>query len=171
MAISMYQASVPGLIHTPTGVSAILEKAAEHATQHKIEPALLLNTRLFPDMFPLVRQVRLACDFDQGADARLAGIEIPKLADTEASIEELKARIAKTVNFLKTLKPAAIGGSEARDIEIPVASPSLHFKGQAYLLFFVLPNIYLHAATTSDILWRCRRQIGKRGFIGSFEFG
>jgi uncharacterized protein len=169
MAISMYQASVPGFIRTLDAVSAILDKAVEHASQRKIEPAVLLNARLFPDMFPFVRQVQLTCDFAKGASARLAGIENPKFADTEASFDELKARIAKTVDFVKSLKPAQIDGSEGRDITIPIGGDSMHFKGQPYLLFFVLPNFYFHAATAYDILRHSGIPVGKRDFIGSLD--
>ena len=169
MAISMYQASVPGFMRTLTALSALLDKAAEHAAQHKIEPSVLLNSRLFPDMFPFTRQVQLTCDFAKGASARLAGVENPKFADTEASFDELKARIAKTVDFVKSMKPAQIDGSEARDITIPIGGDSMHFKGQPYLLHFVLPNFYFHAATAYDILRHNGIPAGKRDFIGSLD--
>ena len=101
MTLSMYQASVPVFLRTLAALSGVLDKAAVHATQRKIEPSVLLNTRLFPDMFPLVRQVQLTADFAKGAGARLAGIDVPKFADTESTFDELKARIARTVDFVK----------------------------------------------------------------------
>jgi hypothetical protein len=171
MSLSMYQASVPVFLHTLAALSAILDKAAAHAAQRKIEPPVLLNTRLFPDMFPLIRQVQLAADFAKGAGARLAGIEVPKFADTESTLDELKARIAKTVDFLKTLKPAQIDGSEGRDITIPIAGQPQSFKGQPYLLHFALPNFFFHATTAYNILRHCGVEIGKRDFIGPIATG
>jgi len=169
MTLSMYQASVPVFQRTLTALSAILDKAAAHAAQRKIEPSVLLNTRLFPDMFALVRQVQLAADFAKGTGARLAGIEIPKFADDETTFDQLKARIAKTVDFLKTLKPAQIDGSEGRDITIPIGGQPRTFKGQPYLLHFALPNFFFHVTTAYDILRQCGVEIGKRDFIGRFD--
>jgi hypothetical protein len=171
MTLSMYQASVPVFLHTLTALSAVLDKAAAHAAQRKIEPAVLLSTRLFPDMFPLVRQVQLTADFAKGASARLAGVEVPKFADTEATFDELKARIAKTVDFVKSLKPAQIDGSEEREITIPIGGKPQSFKGQPYFLHFALPNFFFHAATAYDILRQCGVEIGKRDFIGPFATG
>ncbi|MGH8629246.1 MAG: DUF1993 domain-containing protein [Burkholderiales bacterium] len=166
MSLSMYQASVPVFLRTLAALSAILDKAAAHAAQRKIEPSVLLNTRLFPDMFPFVRQVQLAADFAKGTGARLAGIDMPKFADTESTLDELKARIAKTVGFLKTLQPAQIDGSETRDITIPIGGQPQLFKGQPYLLHFALPNFFFHATTAYDILRHCGVEVGKRDFIG-----
>jgi hypothetical protein len=172
MTLSMYQASVPVLQRTLAALSAVLDKAAAHATQRKIEPSVLLSTRLFPDMFPLVRQVQLAADFAKGAGARLAGIEVPKFADDETSLDQLKARIAKTLDFLKTLKPAQIDGSEGRDVTIPVGGGQQRtFKGQPYLLHFALPNFFFHVTTAYDILRHCGVEIGKRDFIGPMDAG
>lgn len=169
MTLSMYQASVPVFLRTLAALSGILDKAAAHAAQRKIEPSVLLNTRLFPDMFPLLRQVQLAADFAKGASARLAGIEVPKFADTESTFDELRARIAKTVDFVKTLKPVQIEGSEARDITIPIGGQPQSFKGQPYLLHFALPNFFFHATTAYDILRHCGVEVGKRDFIGPLD--
>ncbi len=166
MTISMYQALVPVFLRTLGALSGILDKTAAHASQRKIEPSVLLNTRLFPDMFPFVRQVQLAADFAKGAGARLAGIEVPKFADTEATFDELKARIANTMDFVKTLTPAQIDGSENRDITIPIGGQPQSFKGQPYLLHFALPNFFFHATTAYDILRHCGVEVGKRDFIG-----
>jgi len=166
MTLSMYQASVPVFLHTLAALSAVLDKAAAHAAQRKIDPAVLLSTRLFPDMFPLVRQVQLAADFAKGPAARLAGLEVPKFSDTETTFDDLKARIAKTVEFVKALKPGQIDGSEDRDITIPIGGQPQSFKGQPYLLHFALPNFFFHATTAYDILRHCGVEVGKRDFLG-----
>lgn len=167
MPLSMYQASVPPCLRMLTNLSAILDKAAAHAAARKIDPSVFLNARLFPDMYPLVRQVQLASDLAKGAGARLAGKEPPKYPDTEASFDELKARIGKTIEFLKTLKAGQIDGSEDRDITIPMGGQPRTFKGQAYLLDFVLPNLYFHATTAYAILRHGGVEVGKRDFLGS----
>jgi uncharacterized protein len=120
----------PALHRALSNLSAILDKSAAHAAQNKIEPSVLLNSRLFPDMYPLVQQVQIASDVAKAAGARLAGVEPPKFPDTETSFDELKARIAKTVDFLKTLKPAQIDGSEDRDISILIRGETHTFKGR-----------------------------------------
>jgi hypothetical protein len=169
MTISMYQASVPVFVRMLNNLSAILDKAAQHAAQRKIEPSVLLSTRLFPDMFPLLRQVQLAADFAKGTVARLAGAEVPKFPDVETSFEELKARIAKTIEFVKSFKQAQIDGSEGRDITIPIAGKPHHFKGLAYLLHQAMPNFYFHATAAYAILRHCGVEVGKRDFLGPFD--
>ncbi len=168
MSISMYQASVPPFLQMLTSLSAILDKAAVHAAARKIEPSVLLNTRLTPDMFPLVRQVQLAADFAKGAAGRLAGVELPKFPDEETSFAELTARIAKTVDFIETLKPAQIDGSEGREITIPIGGQPYKFTGQNYLTRFALPNFYFHHTTAYAILRQCGVEIGKRDYLGAF---
>jgi hypothetical protein len=163
----MYQASVPAFRQTLTALSAIIDKAAAFAAARKIDPAVLLATRLYPDMFPLLRQIQLTTDFAKGASARLAGLEPPKFEDTETTLDQLKARIAKTLDFVGGLKPAQIDGSEEREIKIPAGGQTLAFKGQGYLTGFALPNFYFHAATAYDILRHCGLEIGKRDFIGA----
>src|SRR5438128_553058 len=162
----MYQASVPVFTRMLTNLSAVLSKAEAHAAARKIEPAVLLNTRLYPDMFAFVRQVQLASDFAKGAGARLAGIEVPKHADEESSFEELRQRIGKTLDFLKGLKPAQIDGAEGREITIPIAGEPTTFTGQVYLLFLAMPNFYFHVTTAYAILRQCGVEIGKRDFVG-----
>jgi len=149
-------------------LSAILDKAAVHAAARKIEPSVLLNTRLTPDMFPLVRQVQLAADFAKGAAGRLAGVELPKFPDEETSFAELTARIAKTVDFIETLKPAQIDGSESREITIPIGGQPYKFSGQNYLIGFALPNFHFHHTTAYAILRQCGVEIGKRDYLGAF---
>ena len=168
MSLSMYQASVPAFLQMLNSLSAILEKAEAHALSRKIEPSVLLNTRLTPDMFPLVRQVQLVTDFAKGTAGRLAGVELPKYEDTETSFAELKARIAKTVDFLHSLKPAQIDGSEGREITIPIGGQPHKFTGQNYLIKFALPNFYFHHTTAYAILRQCGVDIGKRDYLGQF---
>ncbi len=169
MAISMSQASVPAFIRTLTSLSAILDKAAQHAAARKVDPAVLLGTRLFPDMFPLIKQVQLACDFAKGGAARLSGSEPPKFPDEEKTIDDLKARIAKTIDFVKGVKPAGIDGSEDRAIAIPIGGQTYNFKGQGYLVNMVLPNFYFHATTAYAILRHCGVEVGKRDFLGPID--
>ena len=170
MAISMSQASIPAFIRTLTSLSAILDKAAQHAAARKVDPAVLLGTRLFPDMFPLIKQVQLACDFAKGGAARLSGSEPPKFPDEEKTIDDLKARIAKTIDFVKGVKPAEIDGSEDRAIAIPIGGQTYNFKGQGYLVNMVLPNFYFHATTAYAILRHCGVEVGKRDFLGPYRF-
>jgi uncharacterized protein len=169
MTLSMYQASVPVFVRMLNNISAILDKAVHHAVQRKIEPSVLLGTRLFPDMFPLLRQVQLTSDFAKGTAARLAGAEVPKFPDTETSFEDLKARIARTIDFVKSFKPGQIDGSEEREITIPIGGQPHSFKGQAYLLHQAMPNFYFHATATYAILRHCGVEVGKRDFLGPFD--
>jgi hypothetical protein len=166
MTLSMYQASVPVFQRTLNAQSAILDKAASYAEAKKIEPAALLNARLFPDMFAFTRQVQLSSDFAKGASARLAGAEVPSYADTESSFEELKARLAKTIAFVSSFKREQIDGSEEREINLKVGGQPLSLRGQDYLLHFALPNFYFHATTAYAILRHCGLDLGKRDFMG-----
>lgn len=132
MSLSMYQASVPVFVTMLSILAAILEKGEALAKERKIEEDVMRNWRFAPDMFALTRQVQIATDFAKGTTARLAGAEVPKYADDEASFAALKKRIAKTVSFVETFKPADIDGSENRDITLTVAGQELRFKGQPY---------------------------------------
>ena len=166
MSFTMYQAVVPGFVQTMTALSKILDKAEADATARKIDPTVLLNYRLAPDMFPLVRQVQSVSDVAKGAVARLAGVEIPKYEDTEKTIPELKARLAKTIAFVQSIKPAAFDGSESRDVTIAIGGKPTTVKGQDYFVGNVLPNFYFHATATHAILRHCGVAIGKRDFLG-----
>ncbi len=166
MAISMYQASVPPMIQGLRALSGLLDKAAAHAAARKIDPAVLLNARLFPDMFPMMRQVQIACDFAKGVPARLAGVDVPAFEDKEKDFADLKARIDRTIAFVQTLKPAQIDGSEDRDVTIKLGGNPVTFKGQTYLINFALPNFYFHATTAYAILRHNGVELGKRDFIG-----
>lgn len=166
MPISMYQVSVPAFLQTLTALSAILDKAEAFAAERKIDPAVLLAYRVAPDMFPLIRQVQIATDQAKGCCARLAGVEVPKYTDDDTTFADLKARIARTTAFVQGFKPGDIDGSEERDIRITVGGQPMDFKGQPYLLTFVLPNFYFHATAAYAILRHCGLPIGKRDFMG-----
>lgn len=167
MTISMYQASAPIFVQFLTSLSAVLDKAAAHCEAKKIDPKVLLESRLYPDMFPLVRQVRAATDHALNACGRLAGAELPALANTEASFPELKERIATTVAFIKGLEPAQIDGSEDKEIVIKFPSGERRFTGQSLLLNQSLPNFLFHATTAYDILRHGGVELGKRDFMGT----
>ncbi|AUX23928.1 hypothetical protein SOCEGT47_044580 [Sorangium cellulosum] len=166
MAISMYQASIPVLVRMLGNLSAILKKAVAYAEAKKIEPRVLLDARLAPDMFPLTRQVQIASDTAKGCGARLAGIDVPKYEDNEASFDELQARIAKTIAFLNGLRPEQLDGSEDRDVTIPTRDQPLQLKGLPYLQHFVLPNLYFHVTTAYAILRHNGLDIGKIDYLG-----
>ena len=166
MTISMYQASAPVFDKMLNSLSGILGKAAKWAEARKIEPTVLLNARLAPDMFALARQVQVACDFAKGTCARLAGIEPPKFEDNESSIPELQARIAKTRQFIATLKAAQIDGSEERDIKYKAGPREFEFKGLAYLTGHALPNFYFHHVMTYAILRHNGLELSKQDYIG-----
>ena len=166
MSITMYQASMPAMLHTLDALSAILDKAEAHCGAKKIEPAVMASTRLVPDMFALARQVQIACDFVKGAAARLSGQEVPSWPDTETTLADLRARIAKTVAFAKAVPSASIEGSENRDIKLKVGGEDRDFKGLPYLTHFVLPNFYFHVAMAYAILRSSGVDIGKRDFLG-----
>jgi hypothetical protein len=168
MTISLYKTSVPIFVQFLTSLSANLDKAAAFAEAKKVDPSVLLNTRLAPDMFPLVRQVRAATDHAISACGRLAGVDLPTFSNAEATIPELKDRIAKTVEFLKTLKPAQIDGNEDKAIKITFPSGAVReFTGQSLLLNNSLPNFYFHCTTAYDILRQCGIELGKRDFMGT----
>ena len=167
MNISMYQASAPRFANILTNLSAILDKAQAHAETRKIDPAVLLGCRLFPDMFPLTRQVQIASDTAKGAVARLAGADIPKYEDTEQTFAELKARIAKTIEFVRSFKSAQLDGSEEREIVLKLGGREVRFTGMQYLLGHATPNFYFHVTTAYDILRHNGVELGKRDYIGN----
>ncbi|NOU24434.1 MAG: DUF1993 domain-containing protein [Methylotenera sp.] len=164
--LSMYEASIPVLKRTLTNLAAILKKGEQYADARKIEHAVLLNARLFPDMYPLTRQVQIATDMSKGAAARLAGLEVPKYEDNETTFAELQARITKTIAFIDTVKPAQFEGSESREVTITVRQVDLKFKGQDYLLKWVNPNVYFHVTTAYNILRHNGVELGKVDFLG-----
>jgi hypothetical protein len=163
----MYQASVPAFVQMLNNLSAILNKAEAYAASRKVDPEVLLNYRLAPDMHPFVRQIQIAADLAKGAAARLAGVEVPKHDDTEKTFADLKARLTKTLAFVQSFKPTDIDGSEDRDISLTLGEHTMKFKGQPYLVHFVMPNFYFHCTTAYGILRHCGVELGKRDFIGT----
>jgi hypothetical protein len=165
----MYVASVPVFKQLRGGLSGVLTKAAEHAAARKIDPPALLQARLFPDMFPLLRQVQIATDFARSVAARLAGVEVPSAPDTEQSFDELQQRIASTVAFLDSLDPAGFDGSETREIVLRSGTPKERtLSGQAYLLSYGLPQFFFHVTTAYALLRHSGVDIGKRDYMGSY---
>lgn len=167
MKISMYQASAPRFANALTNLAAILDKAQAHAEAKKIDPAVLGSLRLIADMFPLARQVQIACDTAKGAVARLAGVEVPKYEDTEQTIAELRARIAKTLDFVASVPAAKIDGSEEREVVLKLGGQERKFTGLQYLFGHALPNFYFHVTTAYNILRANGVDLGKRDFIGT----
>lgn len=154
------------LKRTLNSLLLILKKAEAHANTKNIEHSVLLNGRLFPDMYQLIRQVQIATDMSKGAAARLADLEIPKYEDFETTFAELQARITKTLIFIDSIKPAQLDGAESREITITVRKIDLHFTGHAYLFEWVLPNVYFHVATAYNILRHNGVELGKSDFLG-----
>ncbi len=165
MPLSMYRASVHVFLQILNAQIAVLDKAAAHCAAKKIDEATLINMRLFPDMFPLHRQIRTMTGMALSA-GRIAGVELPKFEDGETTFEQLKARITKTIDFLKGLKPEQIDGSEDRDVVLQMMAGPKTFKAANYLLGFAMPNFYFHATTTYDILRHAGVELGKRDFTG-----
>lgn len=165
MTISMYQASVPVFVRMLKNLNLILDKGQAHAEAKKIAPNVLPGLRLIADMFPLSKQVQIATDHAKGSVARLAGVEVPKFDDNEQTIEELKARVAKTIAFVEAFKPEQLNGTEDRDIAFTLGSHDLAFKGMDYLVGFALPNFYFHMTTAYNILRQNGVDIGKRDFL------
>jgi len=168
MSLTMYQASIPVFVRMLDNLSGILDKAAAHAEAKKIDPAIFVNARLAPDMFPLSRQVQIATDMVKGCAARLAGIEVPSYEDNESTFSELQARIAKTKAFIESVSASQVDGSEERKITLKFGSKELNFLGQAYLLDFVLPNFHFHLTTAYAILRHNGVEIGKKDYTGDY---
>jgi uncharacterized protein len=166
MSLSVHAITVPVFVRALTNLSSILDKAAAHCEQKKIDPSVLLNMRLSPDMFPLTRQVQIACDFAKGASARLAGQAVPKWDDTEASIADLKARIQKTIDFVQTMPAAQIDAAPGRNVSVTMRGEDKSFESMTYLLQMALPNFWFHTTTAYAILRHAGVDIGKRDFIG-----
>jgi uncharacterized protein len=168
MSIDMYQASVPQFLRMLGNLKGILEKAAAHAAAKKIDESALLGARLFPDMFPLTRQVQIATDFARGTSARLSGVEPPAVEDKEQSFADLAARADVAIAYIKTLPAAKFEGAETRQITRKVRGVDKSFAGTDYLFQYSLPNFYFHLTTTYAILRHNGVEIGKGDFVGSF---
>ena len=168
MTVSMYQTSVPVMQRLMTNLIAVLDKAKAHAAAKKIDEEVLVNARLAPDMFPLKRQVQIASDMAKAAAARLAGADIPKWEDNEKTIDELKARLRKSIDYIGSFKPAQIDGSEARDVSLTIGGQPKTLKGHAYLMTHAYPHFYFHIVTAYDILRHNGVEVGKGDFVGKF---
>jgi uncharacterized protein len=169
MTISLYAASVPVFKQMLKSMSIVLAKADAHAEAMKIEPNALLQARLFPDMFPLIKQVQIVGDFARGVSARLAGAEVPTYDGDEQSFADLQAMIAKTLAFLDSFSPAQIDGQEGREIVLRPGTPKeKKFNGQSYLLSYALPQFFFHVTTTYAILRHNGLEIGKRDYMGAY---
>jgi hypothetical protein len=169
MALSIYDVSIPVLVSTLTQLDGILDKAAAHEAAKKIDAKVIPQTRLIADMMPFARQVQTCCDNAKGAAARLAGIDNPKHEDTEATLPELKARIAKTLAFLKSVKPEQLDGADSREIVLAFPSMTLRFTGYTYVTTFLLPNFFFHATMAYAILRQNGVDIGKGDFLGKIQ--
>jgi uncharacterized protein len=166
MSLSMHAVAVPTFLTTLGALAKILDKAAAHCTARKIDPAALLTMRLYPDMFTFTRQVQLTCDFAKNTIGRLTG-EPPKFPDEEKSFDELKARIARTIDYVKGFSAADIDATAGKDVTFPIGpQQTMTLKGTDYLIGFALPNFYFHAATAYDILRHAGVELGKRDFLG-----
>jgi hypothetical protein len=165
--MSFYDASVPAFLQILGSLSGLLTKAEAHCKAKNIQPDVLFGSRLYPDMLPLSKQVQLACDFAAKGCARLTHSEVPSTPDTEKTFEELKQRLAKTIDYVKSFKPAQFDGAEAKDVTFPAGPDrSITLKGQQFLNAFAFPNFYFHAVTTHGILRHNGVEVGKRDFLG-----
>lgn len=168
MAFGMYAASVPVYQRQLGALSKVLEKSSAWAAARKVDEAVLMGTRMIPDMLPFSRQVQIACRFAEESAARLAGAEVPKAPENaEKNLAELRGRIATVLETLKAYKPAQIDGSESRPIELTIGGNPMKFTGEQYLTFMALPNFYFHCTTTYAILRQAGVEIGKRDFLGA----
>ena len=165
--MSLYDATVPAFLQILGSLNGLLSKAEAHCEAKKIQPEVLLNARLYPDMLPLTKQVQIACDFAAKSCARLTQNEVPVVPDTEKTFAELKTRLAKTIDYVKAFKPAQFEGAEAPDVTFPVGpNNTMTLKGQQFLSGYAFPNFYFHATTTHGILRHNGVEIGKRDFLG-----
>jgi hypothetical protein len=168
MKISVHAVTVDLFTISLTNLSALLEKGLAHATARKFDPSVLLSARLSPDMFPLSRQVQIACDSAKNSVARMAALEPPRFEDNEKTIEELRARIARTIEYIKGVPTTAFEGAEDRDIRVPVGPDKfLDFKGIDFIQRWAIPNVFFHITTTYALLRHNGVEIGKRDFLGN----
>jgi uncharacterized protein len=164
--MSLHAVVVPAFLQTLKALSGVLAKAEAHCEAKKIAPEALLTARLFPDMYPLTRQVQAACDGAAKCCARLAGVDVPVYPDEEKSFAELQKRIETVSNYLKGFTEQQFEGAATKDISVPAGPRTLNFKGAQFLASFALPNFYFHATTAYDILRHNGIEIGKRDFLG-----
>jgi hypothetical protein len=169
MSISIYEISIASMLRGLDNLSTLIDKAAAYAEQKKFDSKVLAEARIFPDMLPFTAQIQIACDTAKGAAARLAAVDIPKYEDTEKTFAELKARIAKTVTFLKSIKPEQMQGDERRPIILQFPQMTLKFTALSYLTDFVLPNFYFHLTTAYALLRHNGVELSKRDYLGSIQ--
>ncbi|MSO65019.1 MAG: DUF1993 domain-containing protein [Alphaproteobacteria bacterium] len=167
MPLSMFQSSAPIFVQHLLALSAILDKAQAFADAKKVEANVLLDQRLYPDMFPLVRQVRSTCDHAMRACGLLAGKELPTFSNDEATIAQLKDRIAKVIDFIKGIKASQVDGTESKEVTVKFPTGERKFVGQPFLLGFCLPNFYFHLTIAYGILRSIGVEVGKRDFMGT----
>jgi hypothetical protein len=165
MALSLYDASIPGLVNMLKNLDALLDKAAAHAKAAGVDPATYLDARLAPDMHPLTRQIQLASDAAKSGAARLAGVAPPSMPDTETTWAEVKARIAKTIAFLETVDRAKVDGDETRTVELPLPSGAMSFTARDFLFNFALPNFHFHVVTAYGLLRSQGVPLGKMDYL------
>jgi hypothetical protein len=164
--MSFYDATVPAFLQILGSLPGLLSKAEAHCQARNIQPDVLLNARLYPDMLPLSKQIQLVCDFAAKGCARLTHSEVPSTPDTEKTFEELRQRLAKTTDYVKSFKPAQFEGADTKDVTFPVGPSTMTLKGQQFASGFAFPNFYFHAATAHGILRHNGVEIGKRDFLG-----
>ena len=169
MSLSMHSISIPYFIRSLNNLSVILEKGAAHAEEKDIDPSILVSARLFPDMFPLSRQVQIACDVSKGAVARISGVEAPSFEDTESSFEELQKRISDTIEFLSSVPEDKLNGTEEKHVKFQAGSFEIDFTGATYVSMWALPNLYFHVTTTYNILRHTGVALGKIDYVGAPE--
>jgi uncharacterized protein len=167
MSLSMHSCSIPYFIRSLNNLSAILEKGATHAEEQDIDKSILVSARLFPDMFPLSRQVQIACDICKGAVARISGVEAPSFEDTESSFEELQTRISDTIEFLNSVPEEKMDGTEDKHVKFQAGTFEIDFTGATYLSMWALPNLYFHVTTTYNILRHNGVALGKIDYVGA----
>jgi len=167
MTLSMYQASAPVFVRALNNLAHVLKKGQAHASGRSVTDEVLLQTRLIPDMLPLVKQVQIACDMATRGTARLAGAEPQSFEDNEVSFDDVYSRIQRAIDYVNTFKPEQVDGSEGRAIHLKMRNGEMHFEGQAYLFNFILPNLFFHCTTAYNILREAGTDIGKTDFIGA----
>lgn len=167
MTLSMYQASVPVFVRALGNLAHVLKKGEQHAKSKNVSDEVLLQTRLIPDMLPLIKQIQIACDMAARGTARLAGAEPQSFEDNETTLEQAYSRIERSIEYIKGFRPEQIDGSETRAIHLKMRNGEMHFEGQAYLLHFTIPNLFFHCTTAYDILRQAGTDIGKTDFIGN----
>jgi hypothetical protein len=166
MKISVHAISIDILTHALGCLQSVLDKGAAYAAAKKFDPSVLVTSRLAPDMLPLSKQVQIACDISKNSAARLAGVEPPRFEDNEKTFEELRVRIGKTLDYLRTITPAQLEGAEDRDIKVPSGEKTMEFKGLDFVQRWTLPNVFFHITTAYNILRHNGVDLGKRDFLG-----